>query len=219
MKTLIIPDPHTKYTRAQAMLNAEPWDEAVLLGDYFDDWDDTVEDNVACAEWLVRLIQEHKVTALLGNHDQSYWFRGQHRCSGYTRDKAEGIEKVMGPHWTRLYLAYETQGWLLSHAGWDRRHGPYDPVQLEGALAMANHTYVPPILGMSWLRGGRQEVGGVTWQDWTELKNPRGMRQCVGHTQGQQVRWKGERAVCIDTRLRHYAIITDGRLEVKEFKY
>jgi hypothetical protein len=40
-------------------------------------------------------------------------------------------------------------------------------------------------------RGGRNELGGVTWCDWRNFKPIAGMPQIVGHTCDKKVRWAG----------------------------
>ena len=43
MKTLIIPDIHTRFDVAESFIDKERPDNVVFLGDYFDTFDDTLE--------------------------------------------------------------------------------------------------------------------------------------------------------------------------------
>ena len=73
-----------------------------------------------------------------------------------------------------------------------------------------------PLLRAGWVRGGDQAKGGCTWLDWDEeFEDIPGVPQIVGHTIGKEPRWKGA-SLCLDTQLRHYAVIEDGKVTVKE---
>lgn len=62
-------------------------------------------------------------------------------------------------------------------------------------------------------RGGRQKFGGILWCDWERFKPIPGVRQVMGHTPGTEVRFR-KNDVCLDTNLRHYGLLEDGKLTI-----
>ena len=74
MKTLIIPDIHTKWEKAQKAIEKYPADEVICLGDYFDDFDDTPEMAMDTATWLKDFISRKNTVALVGNHEFNYLY-------------------------------------------------------------------------------------------------------------------------------------------------
>ena len=217
MKTLIIPDIHTKHLIAQAIIDSESPDELILLGDYFDDWGDTPEQNMSTAIWLKSMLDRPNTTCLMGNHDQSYLTPNSY-CSGYTHAKYFTIRSILGSaDIKKLKLTAMAQGYLCTHAGWDSRLDsrlgidyPED-CALEDLFDGTPH----PLLGISRRRGGFDPVGGLTWADWDELETGPEDKQICGHTEASSVRNRGD-VWCIDTRLKHYAVIIDGKLEIRK---
>lgn len=222
MRTLVIPDVHTKFWLVERILK-EPHDQAVWLGDFFDDWGDTPEIAEQTALALMRMQKESKKddVFLLGNHDGMYlWPEVAQKlaCSGFTPAKAKAIKAAINVKEVRQRFKLHTtvDGWLLSHAGLHVYHrnprlmeeqGEILKDLAEGRVHMALHA------GRS--RGGNALHGGINWLDWREFEPIEGVRQICGHTQGAEVRQKGEN-YCIDTGLRNYAVIEDGRVEIKE---
>lgn len=226
-RTIVIPDIHTKFERAEAMLATELWDHAVLLGDYFDDWNDSVEANKRTANWLGECLDDYKqrFTCLWGNHDQSYLTpNAKLRCSGYTQEKAEAIRSRMQPYLNQLVGAVMVEGWLLTHAGLTKYLKSEDMTAenvvdyLNGAITLTQQDtrFLPNLCGIGYLRDGTQPVGGITWCDWSEFEPVEEFGQIFGHTQHKEPQYRGN-SVCLDTRLNHYAIIEDGILSVHKY--
>ena len=99
-----------------------------------------------------------------------------------------------------------------------------------------------PLLGCGWDRGGDQQYGGIIWVDWRSFASIQGVNQMVGHTPHKvpevHVQFKGggykkkyitdylkniERYTgddvvslnfAMDTHSDHYAVVTDGKVEV-----
>lgn len=118
MRTLIIPDIHHKWRRAQRVIDKVDHDEVVLLGDYFDDWGDRPSDILDTGNWLRGVFDAPTVVCLLGNHDVSY-IAPQYRCSGWTAEKQSlfnlsGVSDLLR---AKASLWHSTQGWWFSHAG------------------------------------------------------------------------------------------------------
>lgn len=51
-KILIVPDIHNDYHTAEMIIKKENLDKIIFLGDYFDDFYDTVKDAANVAKWL-----------------------------------------------------------------------------------------------------------------------------------------------------------------------
>lgn len=222
MTTLIIPDIHTKHSRAEAIIQSVDHSHVILLGDYFDDWNDSAEQNRATAEWLKEKLHDPTVTCLWGNHDQHYLLDDRRWiCSGYDPLKKLAIRSILKDEDIRLLdLAALEQDYLLSHAGFDERLvGCVFPVEdlvlyanTKALHSMREGARPNSLLGIGQVRGGPNRIGGITWQDWDELR-PGPYKQVVGHTRGKEPRWEDD-SVCIDTNLGHYALITNGMLTV-----
>lgn len=241
MKEVIIPDIHDKVDLAQKIMDKEKGvDRIVLLGDYFDSWTGDVKAATHSAEKVKSWVKDYRITKLLGNHDQSYWLGPSdpwHLCSGYSVAKKDAIWSVLSADdWNNLHLHTWVQGWLVSHAGFDVSFLGYAPGEYmtkaiddvcDMTIRKAAERPVVltstrlPLLGAGYSRGGRQKVGGITWCHWDELNTPDGLMQLVGHTRGEEVRYKYSHGampstVCLDTDLSHYGVVEDGILTVKE---
>jgi len=107
---LVIPDIHNRVEIAEKILRAheQDVDYAVLLGDYFDDFFDTVGDAADTAAWLKDSLQNPKRAHLIGNHDINYMKpdNGQ-RCAGFTEGKKNIINSILTPEdWAMLKWFY-----------------------------------------------------------------------------------------------------------------
>ena len=71
-KEIIIPDLHQRHGWVDAYLSKRKHDRAIFLGDYFDDFDDTVDEAVATAKWLKSHLDDPDKVLLYGNHDIHY---------------------------------------------------------------------------------------------------------------------------------------------------
>lgn len=240
MKHLIIPDIHDKIDRARRIIDREPHDRRAFLGDFFDDFPTGAKAAAKTAAFVKEQLDDEKVDVLLGNHDLSYgWGNAVNdfACSGFTKSKWRAIHEVLKwDDWKKFKLHLWIPGvrrpWLLTHAGYDF-HFLQDGQELVSTVdarcefaLRSLHSPNPfergvghTILGAGTERGGRQHRGGVLWCDWSKFEPPPGADQLVGHTPGRDVRvndFPEAIAVCIDTGLRHYAVIDDGMLFVKD---
>jgi hypothetical protein len=252
---LIIPDIHLQWNRADRIIQHEKCDRVWLLGDYFDDFGDTVAQVEQTCEWLLGVCEDDRIHCLLGNHDVYYFCDNRaYRGAGYSREKYDMIQKHFSPRTIQEKFALHgrVNGYLLTHAGFTGRwlkkfsQSLIDRHLQEAFQAMLAHQ-IHPLLEIGADRGGRNEVGGVTWCDWRNFKPIAGMPQILGHTPHNKVRWAGferqvdselnfghcvagslgeddkasfaldeEISLCLDTGLRHYAVIDeDGLLHVK----
>ena len=90
MKTMIIPDVHLRYFRAEVFIREENPDKIVFLGDYFDNFWETIEDIEKTASWLSRSLKRKNRIHLLGNHDLPYM--SPINGPGYSEDKQNIID-------------------------------------------------------------------------------------------------------------------------------
>ena len=252
---LIIPDIHLLWHVADLIIEQEKCDRVWLLGDYFDDFGDTLAQVERTCEWLLSVCDDGRIHRLLGNHDVYYFCDNKaYRGAGYGREKHDVIQKHFSPQiiQEKFTLYGRTRGYLLTHAGFSGRwlkkfsQSLIDRYLQEAFQAMLGNE-LHPLLDIGTDRGGWNEVGGVTWCDWRNFKPIAGVPQIVGHTPDKKVRWAGferqgdsefnfghcvagslgedekstfalgeEVSLCLDTGLRHYAVIDDlGLLQVK----
>ena len=225
MTTLIIPDVHNKHRVAQRIIDSETSDAVVLLGDYFDDFGDSPDAVQATAEWLKATLLLDGITGVMGNHDLPYRWPGNSAlyCSGFSQHKAQAINSVVAKEdWDRLQCFHKVDGWLLTHAGLSSEMPVADKKNADACVdAAARHKQHPWLL-VSRFRGGLSNVSGPFWQDWRETMVTQ-QNQIFGHTPDHQPRTREAtisgklyHAVCIDTHLHHYALLTDGDLSVKQ---
>ena len=86
IRWLILPDIHDKLRRANQIIEREPHDRLLLLGDFFDDFRTGVTDAADTATQVKQWLNSPNTTCLLGNHDMSYGWCRQNRqllCPGY----------------------------------------------------------------------------------------------------------------------------------------
>lgn len=209
MKYLIIPDVHLKIDRVEKIIATHEFDVLISLGDWFDDFNDTVEDNRKTAEFILRLYKEYgeNFIWLLGNHDipyvypevsRSYW------CSGNTPEKAKAIAKVFNRKLNKalLKLSYivkfkKHKPIVFSHAGIhvvQFKENLYlagipdittDKISLKCEQVLLNCELGRPdtFLSAGPARYGYAPIGGITWLDWNmEFAPVKGLSQIVGHT-------------------------------------
>lgn len=229
MRNLIFADVHEDVDRIDRLRKAVPHDRVYCLGD----WADTYRTSSAQLTKTIEYIKANpEIESVLGNHDIPYFFGGRTEAfytPGYTRERGFVARRALGPSYQVPFkLHHWVDGWLLSHAG-------VHPYLLRGASTPSDQFEVIEYAcaeAMKCLHDGRrhfmtgwgadrggveQRVGGITWLDWNSFQAIPGLNQLVGHTFTKEVR-KKETAesinFCIDTGLRHYAIIEDGKLEI-----
>jgi hypothetical protein len=248
---LIVPDIHLQWECADRIIQHESWDRIWLLGDYFDDYNDTLKKVEATCQWLLRICEDRRICRLLGNHDVYYFCENKsYRGAGYRRDKHQVIQKYFSSRIIREKFTLHgwARGYLLTHAGFSGRwlrnfsQSLIDRYLQEAFDAMLSHE-LHPLLSIGADRGGWNEIGGVTWCDWRNFKPIAGVPQIIGHTYDKKVRYASferhscagfnfdqcvagsfqehenptftlhdEVSVCLDTNLRHYAIIDKQRM-------
>ena len=234
MKTLVIGDIHDKVDLVDAIVNqyGANYDEIVCTGDYFDDFGNGAVFAKKTALWLKEKLNDPKFKLIFGNHDLHYkFFRNQQiRGSGYSRNKADAINEVMrNEDWGKLLFFYETQGFFISHAGLGQHMAHaiegFSRRYLKAVLyedyynALVDGMY-SQMFGVGKARGGPQEKGGITWQDFDQEFLPiDGLNQICGHTWHATPQYKnygGSVNAGIDCLPNFVLEIDDGKL--KEIK-
>ena len=207
MRILVIPDVHQKLAKLEKILENNTFDRLISLGDWFDDFYDTPSQAQRTAERIIELysIYGENFTWLLGNHDVPYLFPNMYdyyACSGNTRDKIKAIQEVF--RGSSMPLGYNVElatvikidgcrDIVLSHAGVSEQHfsKPFsDNISSEDVLARCEQAFKKTnlllqdsVLCAGMARGGRQDVGGITWLDWRyEFMPVPSISQIVGHT-------------------------------------
>jgi hypothetical protein len=224
-RTLVIPDIHHQISAVDAVLAREEFDRVVFLGDYFDDFHDTPEKARQTAAWLKQRLADPSMIFLYGNHDLPYRYSAPGlECSGFSVEKREAILEVLDEDdWSTVRLHAWIDGFLITHAGWNeafcdmsgRVTAEYIDSMCAECLADLDAGRMHSLVAAGRSRGGIAPVGGIVWQDWSELEPIAGLHQVVGHTPSTEIRFKETEtgtAVCMDTRLCHVAVIQDGAI-------
>lgn len=161
-------------------------------------------------------------------------------CSGFTKAKLSEFRKEFYDNGltdeyflSNFKLVHKSNGFLFSHAGLSVSHLPpygfgvdrfiseYIPEAWKNFRNLSHQTnYLLSSVG--FCRGGNDAVGGILWQDWNFDFFPSSDigKQMVGHTtlHSPECRAKGSESESwnIDTNRKHYAIVTDGEVEIFE---
>jgi hypothetical protein len=239
MTSLILPDIHHHTERADRIIKAEPVDQIIFLGDYFDDFHDTALTAKNTALWLKDSLTKPNRIHLMGNHDLPYRYCNPFiSCSGYTSEKDDAINRVLNASdWDKLEFYTFVDGWMLSHAGLDNWllrskrvsvENVEEYLKIENARALKaghsrqNHWFFQ----CGRARGGMNETGGLMWCDANREFTPTaGLKQIFGHTPQFNAslnkyypRLIDETNLALDTTGQCYAIMRNGEVTIKEYK-
>lgn len=266
-KLVFIPDIHGRIKTVNHVLTSESdADLFIHSNDCFDWFHDDANFNGQVAKWLKPLLHDPKHVWLMSNHVQSYtWPHNEHMmCSGFTREKVKEIYKELTQDdLKRCRLAFYHSGILFSHAGVSKKlfsflqkRGYEIPSSRTGEAIfewiekLQPHIYdlcdklqTHPLLEAGYARGGYNEVGGLTWEDFGAHLPLPGVAQIVGHTILKQPTFvthiKNKRTYIhdfrnfndisqhiqegwtldIDNNSRYYVVIENGFLHIKEVIY
>ena len=198
MKTIIIADVHHDTDKVKKALDAGA-DLFVQLGDWYDDWGDTLDDFKRTTECLNEFASRDNTVLLYGNHDCEY-FSGRNRIGvmGFNERKYI-IDKELDPVARgRFKFHYWVGDTLISHAGY---HPAVFPLEREALLDYVLMDTCNPggnLFSIGRERGGDAIHGGPLWIDFSRIRSIKeGPRQIVGHTPGNSVRFS-DRVTCID---------------------
>lgn len=228
MRTLVIPDIHTRWKKAETIIKNNPHDRLILLGDYFDDFSDTPQSNADTAQFIKDLLPQNNVIVLLGNHELNYYCnRTVCHSSGFSGNKKEAINNVLTvDDWKSMHLYYmdKQSGFLFTHAGATAQRYQH-PITGEFNNEKFKHDY-EKLYFIEWeyeighARGGMCETGGIFWCDFAyEFKPIPRLKQIFGHTPDKEPRIIANDNICLDTRLNHFIIIEKDTIEIREVKH
>jgi hypothetical protein len=215
MKTLIIPDIHTKFVLAEKIITHEKPDNIVFLGDYFDSYGDSLDITEKTAMWLKESLHKENRIHLLGNHDLSY-LDSKFPCSGFTEAKLSVIQKT-GLDLSKLVHYCWVGEFLCTHAGLSnefyQKYGNSLSVDDFLKKYSTNKKLRARLYDCSPFRGGIGEFAGIVWCDYNEFVDIQNIKQIFGHTRGSLR--KTEQHICLDTELHNYALF-EKEMEIKE---
>jgi hypothetical protein len=169
----------------------------VFLGDYFDDFGDTLGDTRRMATWLVESLKDPTRIHLIGNHDLAYFYPGRFTyCSGYDRGKNGVVLNLLEKHISEFKFYTWVGDVLLTHAGLSKKM--LDEINIKARSKssidriLAREATVASdslrnnkfhwFASVSYIRGGGNNVGGPCWCDYHEFIPIAGIRQIFGHT-------------------------------------
>lgn len=232
MKYLIIPDIHTHYKRVEKIyqLEAGNYEKVIHLGDYFDDFGDSVEQNEDMAHWLQNGLKDKNKIFLIGNHDISY-INPQFACSGYTNGKWRAISSILEESdWGKMLFYYSEVGYFFSHAGRHYCYKDYELLPNEELISMAlngKSNWVYSACGRC--RGGMDAFGGLLWCDFNKEFSPiPGVNQIFGHTpqtnyslSGRTILRRNSKNYCLDSlaKVSCYGLLNEDELTVKFYDH
>jgi len=221
LKIQIIPDIHTDFVRAETMIRKEKADKIIFLGDYFDQFNDTLEVTHQVGTWLKKSLEDPNRIHLLGNHDLSY-LNGNYGCAGYSEGKLWAIRNSK-VNLTKLQDYCWAGDWLCTHAGLTNNF--YKAYKQNGESVndflqrySKDKELRPRLFNCSPARGGRDAYSGIVWCDYWEFQDIPQLKQIFGHT-NKDVRHieesNGTEHYCIDAGLRYYAVLEDNNMVVR----
>jgi hypothetical protein len=191
---LIIQDIHTKYEKVERIISKfSKTHKFIFMGDYFDNFNDTPDINEDTASFLKRYLDKEWVF-LYGNHDVIYHPNYTCMCSGFTTSKKIAINRVMEiSDWNKLKYFHFENNHLFSHAGITKfwfQNPTQDKFDIntiqktidDAVIKMESGNFDNAIWSASKRRGGRNDHGGIIWEDWRDLNMIPNLNQVVGHT-------------------------------------
>jgi hypothetical protein len=242
---LVFSDPHQEIDRVEYILKNENYDIAVCLGDWFDSFTHNSEyDLEKTCNFLKKWVFKNNFYTCIGNHDVHYLYDNRYAiCSGYTPSKDTFIIDCLNNLLPSIRAKFKWYIWiddfLCSHAGINTYHiNPMVKIDKENITNWLNEQIrfgerTLEAGGCHWLfnagaaRGGRQNIGGITWQDFDcEFEPIDGIKQIVGHTPhptilNHKLDGNLDFTTCdnldIDCHLAQYLLIQNGKLTIKNY--
>lgn len=123
MRILVVPDLHLAHNVRQLerrIVELSP-DLTLFLGDYFDNYGDSLQETRRTAQWLKDSLTMPSRVHLFGNHELGYVDQFLGGYSGWTSEKYREIGTVLNrDDWSRLTFSHAEGSWLFTHAGLSR---------------------------------------------------------------------------------------------------
>ena len=232
MKIIALGDTHGRPLWKEIIEKEKP-DKIVFIGDYFDSFDVSAEDQINNFLDIAAYKEANpeRTILLIGNHDFHY-LHGENGTSGYQRNYTNVIHHALKQHDTKLQMAYQLGDILFTHAGvssiWlETYYGRWEE-EYENIAEVVNdlYKYKPD----SFLFNGRDDTGNDPYQTPIWIRPSALMRankgglvkdiiQIVGHTRQNTIDIEGKstggRYYFIDTiGVKQYLIIEDGKFKL-----
>lgn len=241
MKLIALGDTHGT-TFWKYVVNTQTFDKLVFVGDYFDSFDISWQDQLKNFLDIMAYKQAHPedVVCLIGNHDYHYFpFIGDRGTSGYMGGPASvSIGYELNKHLGELQMTYQHEEFLFTHAGvtptWmERCLGEEAARDIPNLHQHINDLwrYRPYDFDYKMLRFGQSTYGDDIWQSpiWVRPRSlmadaqdyKKSIIQVVGHTHQSQIDIKGKatggRYYFIDTlgSSREYLVIENGQVKAE----
>jgi len=242
---LVLSDPHQDMVKVENILARENYDVAVCLGDWFDSFFYNTPGHITktCQVLRAQMFNSAFVSCI-GNHDIHYLYDNATTiCSGYSRENDDTISAGLGSFLPAIRDRFKwyvwIDDWLCTHAGLNPRHLPpqakLDKINLSAWLNTQIEQAEMHLCngGRHWLygcgaaRGGRQNIGGLTWQDFdVEFESIEEVPQLLGHTHHPvcvpatndgTLNRELAHDLCIDCNLSEYLLILNGKITIKRY--
>lgn len=190
-------DTHGNYPKVKAFLNYKPEEKHGFVGDYFDSFIATVEQQIE----TFKLIVDSGATMLSGNHDLQYFKSADSRvrCSGFYGNL--NLVDCAENHKNLFKAAAYVDGYVITHGGVhprlfgekqkdmspeqivDRINEEFEIYKTHGIDGVNNYfDYTTNLFNISSCRGGWNSFGGVFWLDYRYEKLDKNFNQVIGHT-------------------------------------
>lgn len=183
MSTLVVGDLHGKIDVYNEIMQEKDKD-IVLIGDYLDSFDRSVDDQINLLESILYNCENNsRFTALIGNHELSY-LNSRYMASGWNHVTASLVVHLKSRMWNNLKFYHVVDSkYLLTHAGVSRSWLPPRVKTLEEIAVFLDVVATDKLLEVGYRRGGIHPVGGPVWCDyWAEFDPIEGVTQIMGHT-------------------------------------
>ncbi len=195
---LLVGDVHGNYTKVKAFLDYKPNEPHGFIGDYFDSFIATVEQQIE----TFKLIVNSDSLILTGNHDLQYFKTADYRvkCSGFTNNM--NIVDCVEEHKHLFKAAICIDDHVITHGGvhpnlfGKKQKGMskheivskinedfelYKTHSIDGIRKFFDN-YETCIFNIGSCRGGWNQFGGPFWLDYRYEKLDRNFNQVIGHT-------------------------------------
>ncbi len=229
MRFLVIPDIHNRIEKAQKILDAEydNVDEVILLGDYFDDFQDNGAIFLKTARWIGDKLWSDKIRAIPGNHDVSYMHH-RLRCCGWTKQKQMLFDACVRDNTivpSKFLSHVMKDGLLFTHAGLPVGLTLHSQVtHLDKVINDRASDYNAAALFTHKRDGGSLNPAGILWNrpQYNQINDSIAF-QVFGHTPNHIAPYQNPAKtwLCMDSHNKHYLIIETTKgvptaFEVKE---
>lgn len=227
MRIIALGDTHGRNHWKQ-IINQEPFDKVIFIGDYFDTHEDiTPEKQISNFEDIITFKKAHrdKVILLFGNHDYHYLKTSNEIYSGYQREQHVNIQDIIHSALDAglLQMCFVWQHFLFSHAGITKTWCSNNHIHLNTIDVSINNLFISQPQAFKFAWGKNQSASGDDVEQSPIWVRPNSLYidkvdsyiQIVGHTTQLKLMLDND-VLLIDTlgTSMEYLIIEDQGLRV-----